>query len=307
MTSVDNDVVLIVDDSKFIAQAYSRVLLGLGYRVLIACDGKAGFFAAESCNPSIILLDILMPDMDGVDVLRTLKQTQSTTDIPVLIISSLSEKKLPNRTLLQDRLSKALASARRQKDKAALLLLDLDRFNIINNSLGHSVGDLLLQQVAERLKRFVREQDTVSRLGGDAFAIVLSSVKDIAGAAIAAKRFMDAMTADFVVHGHSLSMSCSIGISIFPEHGADGDTLIKNADAAMHIARDNGGNIFRFFTEDMNVQAQERLTLETSLRLGLGRNELFLMYQPQMDIGTGGITGLESHPLATPGIGPRAP
>jgi len=89
---LSNDVVLIVDDSKFIAQAYSRVLLGLGYRVLIACDGKTGLFAAESCNPSIILLDMLMPDMDGVDVLRTLKQTQSTTDIPVLIISSLSEK-----------------------------------------------------------------------------------------------------------------------------------------------------------------------------------------------------------------------
>ena len=201
---------------------------------------------------------------------------------------------LPNRALLQDRLSKALASARRQKDKVALLLLDLDRFNVINNSLGRSVGDLLLQQVAERLKRFVRDQDTVSRLGGDAFVIVLSSVKDIAGAAIAAKRFMDAMTADFVVHGHSLSMSCSIGISIFPEHGADGDTLIKNADAAMHIARDNGGDIFRFFTEEMNVQAQEQLTLQTSLRLALGRNELFLMYQPQMDIGTGRITGLEA-------------
>ena len=201
---------------------------------------------------------------------------------------------LPNRALLQDRLSKALASARRQKDKVALLLLDLDRFNVINNSLGRSVGDLLLQQVAERLKRFVRDQDTVSRLGGDAFVIVLSSVKDIAGAAIAAQRFMDAMTADFVVHGNSLSISCTIGISVFPEHGADGDTLIKNADAAMHIARDNGGDIFRFFTEEMNVQAQEQLTLQTSLRLALGRNELFLMYQPQMDIGTGRITGLEA-------------
>ena len=92
MTFVGNDVVLIVDDSKFIAQAYSRVLLGLGYRVLIACDGKTGLFAAESCNPSIILLDMLMPDMDGVDVLRTLKQTQSTTDIPVLIISACQKR-----------------------------------------------------------------------------------------------------------------------------------------------------------------------------------------------------------------------
>jgi diguanylate cyclase (GGDEF)-like protein len=201
---------------------------------------------------------------------------------------------LPNRTLLQDRLTKALASARRQKDKVALLFLDLDRFKNINDSLGHSIGDLLLQHVAERLKRSAREQDTVARLGGDEFLIVLTGVKDIADAAVAAERIMDTMTAEFVVQGHSLGVSCSLGISIFPEHGTDGETLIKNADAAMYSAKDNGRNNFRFFTEEMNAQVVERLILENSLRLALDKKELFLVYQPQMNIATGRITGLEA-------------
>jgi len=122
----------------------------------------------------------------------------------------------------------------------------------------------------------------------------MTDVHDIPGAAIAAERLMDAMTAEFVVQGHCLSVSCSVGISIFPEHGADGETLIKNADAAMYSAKDYGRDNFRFFTEDMNVQVAARLNLENSLRLALEKKELFLMYQPQMDIGTGRITGLEA-------------
>jgi len=201
---------------------------------------------------------------------------------------------LPNRTLLQDRLTKALADARRQKYKIALLFLDLDRFKDINDLLGHSVGDLFLQEVAERLKRFAREQDTVARLGGDEFLIMLTHIKDVSDAAVAAERLMDAMTAGFVVQGHSLNVSCSIGISIFPEHGADCEMLIKHADAAMYSAKADGRNNFRFFTADMNAQAVERLTLENSLRSALAKEQLFLMYQPQMDIATGRITGLEA-------------
>ena len=201
---------------------------------------------------------------------------------------------LPNRILLHDRLSKALASARRGKHKVALLFFDLDRFKIINDSLGHSVGDLLLQEVAERLKSCAREGDTVARLGGDEFLIVLTHVNDIPGAAVSAERFMDAMTAKFHIQGHSLSIGCSLGISIFPEHGADSETLIKHADAAMYSAKDGGRNNFQFFTADMNAQAVERLTLENGLRLALDKQELFLVYQPQMDIATGKISELEA-------------
>jgi diguanylate cyclase (GGDEF)-like protein/PAS domain S-box-containing protein len=201
---------------------------------------------------------------------------------------------LPNRTLLQDRVVKALAGARRRKEKVALLFLDLDGFKNINDSLGHSVGDLLLQGVAERLKGWAREQDTVARVGGDEFLIVLNSVKTIPDAAVAAERLMDTITPEFVVQGHSLNVRCSVGISIFPEHGAESETLIKNADAAMYSAKESGRNAFRFFTEDMNAQVVERLTLENGLRLALDKRELFLVYQPQMDIPTGKITGLEA-------------
>ena len=201
---------------------------------------------------------------------------------------------LPNRTLLRDRLAKAFAGARRQKYKVALLFLDLDRFKDINDSLGHSVGDLLLQEVAGRLKAWGREQDTVARVGGDEFLIVLTGLKDVMDAAVAAERLMDAMTAEFVVQGRSLSIGCSVGISIFPEHGTPADDLIKNADAAMYSAKEAGRNNFRFYTENMNAQAVERLTLENSLRLALDKKELFLVYQPQMDMATGRITGLEA-------------
>jgi len=201
---------------------------------------------------------------------------------------------LPNRTLLQDRLTTALAGARRYKHKVALLFLDLDRFKDINDSFGHSVGDLLLQQVAERLNKWGREQDTVARLGGDEFLITLTQVKDLVDVAVAVERLMDAMTAVFEVQGHSLNVGCSIGASMFPEHGTDCETLIRNADAAMYRAKDSGRNSFRFFAEDMNVQAVERLSLENSLRLALGKGELFLVYQPQMELATGRITGLEA-------------
>jgi diguanylate cyclase (GGDEF)-like protein len=201
---------------------------------------------------------------------------------------------LANRTLLQDRLGKAIADARRQKHTVALLFLDLDGFKDINDSLGHSVGDLLLQGVAERLKKWGREQDTIARLGGDEFLVMLTHVCDVPDAAVAAERIMDVINGGFVIQGHSLHVTCSIGVSIFPEHGEDGETLIKNADAAMYSAKHRGRNNFRFFTEDLNTQATERVTLENSLRSALAREELFLMYQPQIDIATGRITGLEA-------------
>ena len=201
---------------------------------------------------------------------------------------------LPNRILLQDRLSQALAAARRQKQKVALLFLDLDRFKIINDSLGHSVGDLLLKEVAGRLHQCARDQDTVARLGGDEFLVALTNVKDCSDVAVVAERFMDAMTVGFVIQGHTLSIGCSLGVSIFPDHGADVETLIKNADAAMYTAKDRGRSNFQFFTADMNSQATERLALENGLRLALAENEFFLEYQPQMEVATGKITGLEA-------------
>src|SRR5208282_1593390 len=150
------------------------------------------------------------------------------------------------------------------------------------------------KEVAERLKRFAREQDTVARLAGDEFVVVLTGVKDPADAAVAADRIMKAMSTEFMVPGHSLSASCSLGISVFPDHGTDGETLLRIADAAMYCAKENGRNNFQFFSQEMNSRAVERLTLESSLRLALQREELFLVYQPQVDLATGKIIGAEA-------------
>ena len=201
---------------------------------------------------------------------------------------------LPNRVLLQDRIGRVLASARRRKEVVAVLFLDLDRFKIINDSLGHSFGDALLQEAAARLQALMREQDTVARVGGDEFVAVLPSVKRPSDAAVAAQRVVNAMAAEFCVYGHSINVTCSVGISMFPDHGMDGETLIKNADAAMYCAKQRGPNNIEFFNEDLNIQIMERLTMEKGLRLALDRKELFLEYQPQMEIATGGIIGVEA-------------
>jgi diguanylate cyclase (GGDEF)-like protein/PAS domain S-box-containing protein len=201
---------------------------------------------------------------------------------------------LPNRSLLLDRLSKALASGRRRKETVALLFLDLDRFKVINDSLGHAFGDLLLREVADRLKKQTREQDTVARLGGDEFLMVLAGLRDTTDASVAARRVMDAIIPEFVIEGRSLSVNCSMGVSIFPQHGLDSETLIKNADAAMYSAKESGRNRFTFFSEEMNDQVAQRLTLEHGLRAAIDNNEFFLMYQPQMDIATGAMVGLEA-------------
>jgi diguanylate cyclase (GGDEF)-like protein/PAS domain S-box-containing protein len=201
---------------------------------------------------------------------------------------------LPNRVLFQDRLTKAIAAADRRQEKLALVFLDLDHFKVINDSLGHSFGDLLLNEVATRLKQRVREQDTVARLGGDEFVVLLTEVKDIGDVAVAAKRAVDALSAGFFIQGRELNVTSSAGISIFPDHGTDSVALTKNADAAMYYAKEKGRANFQFFTPEMNAQVMERLNLETSLRGALERNELFLMYQPQVEISTGRIVGAEA-------------
>jgi diguanylate cyclase (GGDEF)-like protein len=201
---------------------------------------------------------------------------------------------LPNRMLLLDRLDQALASARRRKNSVALLYIDLDRFKMANDSLGHSGGDLLLKQVATRLMREIREQDTVARVGSDEFLIVLTNMESAAQVEATVARILNAVAGDYVVQGQSLNITCSLGVSIFPEHGSNGESLIKNADAAMYCAKGKGSNHSCFFTDELNKELTEQVTLENSLRLAIDRNELFLEYQPQVNIASGGVTGLEA-------------
>jgi diguanylate cyclase (GGDEF)-like protein/PAS domain S-box-containing protein len=201
---------------------------------------------------------------------------------------------LPNRVLFEDRLAKALANARRREEPLAVLWLDLDNFKTINDSLGHSVGDLLLKQVGERLHQHTRAQDTVAKVGGDEFVFALINPGHVSRAAAAVERIRRAVARPFVVQGHVLNVTCSTGISLFPDDGADSQTLLKNADLAMYYAKENGRNNFRFFTAELNAKAVERLTLENSLRVALENKELFLVYQPQMEIASGRTTGGEA-------------
>ena len=201
---------------------------------------------------------------------------------------------LPHRVLLRDRLDNALSNARRRDEKVALLFLDLDRFKSINDTFGHLYGDAVLTEVARRLKGLAREQDTVARLSGDEFLIMLTCVKDVASAAGVAERMLEAIEANFIIQGQSISVGCSIGISVFPEHGAEGETLIKNADAAMYSAKQGGRGNVRLFADRMNDEAAARMMMDKDLRLALARKEFALVYQPQMEMRSGRIIGLEA-------------
>src|ERR1700687_466394 len=201
---------------------------------------------------------------------------------------------LPNRMLLNDRISQSIALARRQNRPLAVLFLDLDRFKYINDSLGHAIGDELLQCVSKRLLASVRGSDTVSRLGGDEFVILLSEITHPEDAATSAKKLLLSLSAPCSIGGQDLHIDGSIGISIYPEDGEDAETLIKNADTAMYHAKENGRNNFQFFKAEMNVRAVERQSLEGGLRRALEREEFLLHYQPKVNLDTGEITGVEA-------------
>jgi len=201
---------------------------------------------------------------------------------------------LPNRALLHDRLDQALANAARQGTRIALLFLDLDRFKTINDSLGHMMGDQLLQGVALRLSGCVRETDTVSRQGGDEFLIVLTHVEMPDDAARVAEKILDRLRPPFDIDGQQLGTSFSIGIALYPEDGNTAESLMKNADTAMYHAKENGRNTYRFFDERMNVNALERLHLENGLRLAMENEEFLVYYQPQVDLASGRIIGAEA-------------
>jgi diguanylate cyclase (GGDEF)-like protein/PAS domain S-box-containing protein len=201
---------------------------------------------------------------------------------------------LPNRMLLNDRIGQAIAMAPRHMAKVAVLFLDLDGFKHINDSLGHPIGDKLLQSIAKRLVDCVRVSDTVSRQGGDEFVVLLSEVYQPEDATIAARRMLQAVAEAHSIDQHDLHVTTSIGVSIYPDDGLDAETLIKNADTAMYQAKENGHQSYQFFKPAMNVRAVERQSIEESLRRALERRELALHYQPKIDLGTGVITGAEA-------------
>lgn len=201
---------------------------------------------------------------------------------------------LPNRLLLTDRLNVALARARRNLHPLALLFLDLDRFKNVNDSLGHEQGDRLLVEAAARLKACVRASDTVCRQGGDEFLVLLADVDSAQDAARVSQKLIDAVSRPFLLGGAEFVLTASIGIACHPENGADAETLLRNADAAMFAAKQAGRNRYQFYSADMNARTHHRLRLETDLRQAVARAELLLVYQPQLELGSGRVIGAEA-------------
>lgn len=201
---------------------------------------------------------------------------------------------LPNRQLFDEILSKVLPNANRIGESLAVMFLDLDRFKTINDSLGHTIGDELLKNVAQRLRESLRGGDTVARWGGDEFTILLPRIIDIEEVSQVAKRILQALESPFHLNGHELYISASLGIALFNEDSPDTETLIQHADAALYQAKEEGRNNYQFYTASLGAKSPNILTLEKSLRHALERNELVVYYQPRVNIITGKITGMEA-------------
>lgn len=201
---------------------------------------------------------------------------------------------LPNRTVFNDRLEHAIHKVERNSGTLSVFFLDLDHFKNINDSLGHKAGDLLLCEVAERLKLCIREGDTVARLGGDEFTVILEDVRSAQYVAKVAEKILKTLSKSYLLDATEVNISPSIGISLYPSDGRNVEILLKNADAAMYHAKKNGRNNFQFYSAEMNAQADKRLAMETSLRKAVDNDEFFLKFQPQIDLSSGEVVGAEA-------------
>ncbi|MFZ2630037.1 MAG: EAL domain-containing protein [Desulfosalsimonadaceae bacterium] len=201
---------------------------------------------------------------------------------------------LPNRMMFSQLLNHAIASARRYKRQVAVFFVDLDRFKMINDTLGHAAGDQLLQEIATRFRESLRAVDVIARLGGDEFVILIEEVKDLRGVTIVAQKILSAAIQPMVLLGEECRVTASVGISIYPNDAEDEQSLMKAADIAMYFAKEEGKNNFQLYSKDIKPQSIERLSIETNIRTALERNEFYLHYQAKLDFRTGAITGVEA-------------
>jgi diguanylate cyclase (GGDEF)-like protein len=246
-------------------------------------------------TPGLLMLGIMLS-------LRILQQRKRTEDRVNHLASHDDLTSLPNRLMLNQRLDQALSRHRRAATQLAILSIDLNRFKVINDSLGHEVGDILLRQVAERLRTQSREGDTVARLGADEFAVLMENRENLMDISACVQRLVEQLSASYVLGRKDCHVTLSIGISVFPSDGNDSQALLKAADVAMYRAKETGRNNYLYYSPSMNVHTAERLELESDLRHALERGEFVLHYQPKVETMTGLITGTEAllrwkHPL----------
>ncbi|MDQ2856405.1 MAG: diguanylate cyclase, partial [Acidobacteriota bacterium] len=360
MSLIQNPTILIIDDEEPIRNLLVA-LLSARYECTSACSAEAALEVLEGNVFDLIISDINMEGISGLELLRQVNR--DFPDTVVLMISGgqtvesaiaairggaydylmkplelnhieaavdrayrhhvlLGEKRiyennleelvrqrtaeiehlayydaltdLPNRMLFTDRLSQALSLAQRQPHRAGVMLLALDRFKKIDDTLGHVVGDQCLVEVAARLRGCVKEGDTIARCNSDEFAFLLSPIKATEELAELSQRIAEALKPSFYLEGQEVYVTASFGISIFPDDGKDAGTILKNAGAALYQSKRLGGNTYRFYTSDMNARAVKRLALETSLRGAIENEELVLYYQPQIDYTTKRVVGAEA-------------
>jgi len=336
--------ILVVDDDRGARFALRETLVGEGYEVLEATNGQQAVQLCRQNLPDLVILDAVMPVMDGFQACEVIRSLPECATIPILVVTGLhdeasvdkafiagatdyiskpinyavlrrridhmlqvysAEKRVhqlayvdsltgrPNRTRFNEHMESLLADTARSDKQFALLFLDLDNFKLVNDTLGHEAGDLLLKYVAERLSGCVRKGDLVARFGGDEFCIVLDGVRSYEMVRNIAEKLLEHLKRPFVFLGREMLLSVSIGIAVYPEHGRDAVTLLKAADMAMYDAK-KARRGYGFYEAHLESDNLDRLELENDLRNAIARDELLLYYQPQEDLATGRITGLEA-------------
>lgn len=280
-------------DEKFYAQIWEILLRGEVYRNVIVNRRKDGQLYHEAVtitpltDPQGKVTHFISSGKDMSESIQAQERLQHLAHHDALT-------GLPNRMLFVERLKHALQRAHHRKRAVAVMFLDMDRFKMVNDTLGHEAGDRLLQAMASRLLACVREGDTIARFGGDEFAGLLNDVASPEDVAPIVGKFLEALAPPFLIDGHELFVGGSIGVSLYPDDGADPQTLMKNADTAMYSAKQRGGNSSEFYFAGMNENALARLGLETGLRHAIDRQEFIVNYQPQIDLKTGQVVGFET-------------
>ncbi|MBE0440240.1 MAG: response regulator [Gammaproteobacteria bacterium] len=350
LNSTDNNAtVLVVDDDTTTRIMLRRAMEADGYHVEEAHNGEQAVALFRSVQPEIILMDCMMPVMNGFDACEKIHATPEGANTSVLMITGLNDDVtiqraissgaadfiskpiylpvlsqrvkhlidmkraqehvkhiayhdiltgLPNRMLFNDRLQAAIKTAKRNAGRLAVMFLDLDHFKKVNDSLGHAAGDKLLQMVAKRINGLLRDSDTLSRMGGDEFTILLPDLGEgeegIRSLQTIASKILHSLTESFMIEGHKMFIGTSIGASLCPDDSDDPYSLLKNADAAMYNAKANGRNAFSLFCTSMNSQINEYIQLENGLRNAIEQDELHVYYQPQMNMIDNRIDGVEA-------------
>jgi diguanylate cyclase (GGDEF)-like protein len=271
--------------------AFPLLIGGRAVGVMLFLSAEKDTFTSEFVELLQRLADNISFALENFD--RADEKTKADERIEYLA-SHDSLTKLPNREMFNELLRHAIGAARRYQRRFAVLFIDLDRFKIINDSLGHDAGDMLLVEIADRLRGALRSSDVVARLGGDEFVVILEETAERDDVERIARNLLAVLGQSLQLSGHECHTTASIGIAMYPSDGGDVQALTKNADMAMYLAKEDGKNGFRFFTKEVKTQSIERLTLETALRRALERDQFALHYQPKVDLATGQITGVEA-------------